>query len=154
MRPSRHGVPDPRPGTALLLTKELLDVSDIGKVCPRWDCPCIVTTRPSPNAYTLVLQRKIRCSPTVNVDQLKPFVTRASLRKSPVPWPVSETGQEGEHEVELLLKSQLESWRTARKRWHNYAIIRGRCTASQHSLQHRPRGRRHRRLPTRRRWRP
>ena len=95
MRPSRHGVPDPRPGTALLLTKELLDAADIGKSRPRWDGPFIVTACPSPNAYTLALPRKMRGSLTVNVDRLKPFVTRAGT--SPAPGPVPDTGQEGEH---------------------------------------------------------
>ena len=46
---------------------------------PRWDGPYIFTACPSPNAYTLAPPRRSlsRCSPTVNVDRLKPFVTRA-----------------------------------------------------------------------------
>ena len=57
----------------LLRTKELLDAADIGKLRPRWDGPFAVTACPSPNAYKLALPRKMRCSPTVNVDRLKPF---------------------------------------------------------------------------------
>ena len=61
----------------LLRTKELLDAADIGKLRPRWDGPFTVMACPSPNAYTLALPRKMRCSPTVNVDRLKPFFERA-----------------------------------------------------------------------------
>ncbi len=43
----------------------------------------------------------MRCSPTINVDRLKPFVTRVDA--PPPPGPVTDAGQEGEHEVELLL---------------------------------------------------
>jgi len=85
----------------LLRTKELLDAADIGKLRPRWDGPFAVTACPSPNAYTLALPRRMRCSPTVNVDRLKPFFARAGA--PPAPGPVSDAGQEGEHEVELLL---------------------------------------------------
>jgi hypothetical protein len=85
----------------LLLTKELLDVADISQLRPRRDGPFTVTACPSPNAYTLALPRKMRCSPTVNVDRLKPFHTRAGA--APAPGPVSDAGQEGQHEVELLL---------------------------------------------------
>ena len=85
----------------LLRTKELLDAADIGKLRPRWDGPFTVLACPSPNAYTLALPRKMRCSPTINVDRLKPFVTRVDA--PPPPGPVTDAGQEGEHEVELLL---------------------------------------------------
>ena len=54
----------------LLRTKELPDAADFGKVRPRLDGPWVVTACPSPNAYTLTLPHKMRCSPTVNVDRL------------------------------------------------------------------------------------
>ena len=85
----------------LLRTKELLDAADIGKLRPRWDGPFSVTACPGPNAYTLSLPSRMQCSPTVNVDRLKPFFERAGV--APAPGPVSDAGQEGEHEVELLL---------------------------------------------------
>ena len=85
----------------LLRTKELLDAADIGKLRPRWDGPFSVTACPGPNAYTLSLPSRMQCSPTVNVDRLKPFFERAGV--APAPGPVSDVGQEGEHEVELLL---------------------------------------------------
>jgi hypothetical protein len=50
---------------------------------------------------TLSRSRKMRCSPKVNVDRLKPFHARADDPSAP--GPVSNPGQEGKHEVELLL---------------------------------------------------
>ncbi len=81
-------------------TKELLDAADIGKLRPRWDGPFTVTACQSPNAYTLALPRRMRCSLTVKVDRLKPFHERVDAL--PAPGPVSDLGQEGEHEVGLL----------------------------------------------------
>ena len=43
----------------LLRTKELLEAADISMLRPRRDCRFIVTACPSPNAYILVLPRKI-----------------------------------------------------------------------------------------------
>ncbi len=43
----------------------------------------------------------MRCSPTVNVDRLKPF--DAAVDASPASGLVFDPGQEGKHEVELLL---------------------------------------------------
>jgi hypothetical protein len=88
----------------LLRTKELLDAADISKLRPQWDGPFTLKACPSPNAYTPALPRKMRCSPTVNVDRLKPFHTRAGA--APAPGPVSYAGQEGQHEVELLLRGR------------------------------------------------
>ncbi len=99
----------------LLRTKELLDAADrdhdrrVGKLRPRWDGPFTVTACPSPNAYTLALPRRMRCSPTVNVDRLKPFFERSRSGAEPAPRPVTDAVQEGdsEHEVELLLNRRL-----------------------------------------------
>ena len=77
----------------LLRTKERLKASDIGKLRSRLDGPFIVTACPSPNAYTLALPCKMRSSPTVNVDRPQPFFVRAGTP------PVSDAGQEGEHEL-------------------------------------------------------
>ena len=85
----------------LLRTQELLDAADIGKLRLRWDGPFTVKACPSPNAYTLELPRRMLCSSTVNVDRLKPFHERVDA--PPEPGPVLDPGQEGEHEVELLL---------------------------------------------------
>ena len=93
----------------LLRTKELLrcaaelllDAADIGKLRPLQNGPFTLTACPSPNAYTLSLPSKMRTSPTVNVDRLKPFFARAGA--PPLPGPVSDAGQEGKHEVELPL---------------------------------------------------
>ena len=103
----------------LLRTKELLDAADIGKLRPRWDGPFTVTGCPSPNAYKLALPRRMRCSPTVTVDRLKPF--HARIDSPPAPGPVSDPGQEGKHEVELLLNRKTTRGVTRYLvRWHGH----------------------------------
>ncbi len=47
----------------------------------------------------------MQCIRTVNVDQLKPF--HEPVDAPPAPGLVSDPGQEGEHEVELLLNRRL-----------------------------------------------
>ena len=104
----------------MLRTKELLDAADIGKLRPRWDGPFAVTACPSPNAYTLALPPRMLCSSTVNVDRLKPFHERVGA--PPAPGPVSDDGQEGEHEVELLLNRKTTKRGVTRYlvRWHGH----------------------------------
>jgi hypothetical protein len=84
-----------------LRTEELLDAAEIGKLKDRWVGPFEVLGSPSPNAYRLALPKRMKCSPVINVDRLKPFVVRANA-PSP-PQPVSDAGQEGEMEVEMLV---------------------------------------------------
>ena len=96
-----------------LRTEELLDPADVGKLRPRRDGPFTVTACPSPNAHTLALPRKMRCGPTVSVDRLKPFFARAGA--PPAPGPVSDAGQEGEHEAALLLNRRVVRGARARK---------------------------------------
>ena len=108
-------------GARVWRTKELLDDADIGKLRPRWDVPFTVTASPSPNAYTLSLPRKVRCRPTVNVVWLKPFDERLDAAPAPGQAEVSDAGQEGEHEVELLLNRKTK-WLITRYlvRWRGH----------------------------------
>ena len=103
-------------GRVLLRIKELLHAADIGKLRPRWEGPFTVTACPSPNAYTHALPRRMRCSPTVNVDRLKPFFERVGA--PPAPGPVSDPEQEGEHEAKLLLnRRRVRGVARRRVRW-------------------------------------
>ncbi len=58
-------------------------------------CDAAAPCPSSPNAYTLALRLalKMQCSPTVNVDRLKPLHTRAD--DPPAPGQVSDPGHEG-----------------------------------------------------------
>ena len=75
---------------------------------------------PGPNTYTLTLPRRFKCSPTVNVDRLKPYHPRAG-RADP-PGPVLDPGQEGEYVVEQLLNRKTLRGRTYYLvRWQGHA---------------------------------
>ena len=58
----------------LLLTKALFDAANNGKLRTRW---------PSLNASNTVLQRRMSCSPTVNIDRLKPLFKLAGAPPAP-----------------------------------------------------------------------
>ena len=94
----------------MLRTHELFDAAEVGKLRPRWEGPFPVEALAGPNTYTLTLPRRFKCSPTVNVDRLKPFHPRAD-RPDP-PGPVSDPGREGEHVVEQLLNRKTLRGRT------------------------------------------
>jgi hypothetical protein len=101
----------------LLRTKELLDAADIGKLQPRWDGPFSVTACPGPNAYTLSLPSRMH-SDAVQSDRQRgpPQALFRARGGAPAPGPVSDAGQEGEHEVELLLN------RTEKRRVTRYLV--------------------------------
>jgi hypothetical protein len=87
-----------------------------------------VTAFPRPKAYTFkfALPRKMRYSATVNVDRLKPFHSQAGA--APVPGPVSDAGQDGEHEVELLLNRREISCIThCLVRWRGHSSADDEC---------------------------
>ena len=70
-----------------------------------------MTACPRPNAYTLALPRRMRCSPTVGPSTLtasSPASSGPGHRRLTGRCLTAETdaGQEGEHEVELLLNRQ------------------------------------------------
>jgi transposase InsO family protein len=94
----------------LLRTAELLDAAEIGKLRPRWEGPFRVSALAGPNTYTLALPRRFRCSPTVNVERLKPYYARPD--KPDPPGPVTDQGQEGEYVVEQLLNRKTLRGRT------------------------------------------
>jgi hypothetical protein len=56
------------------------------------------------NTFTLALPRRFRCSPTVNVERLKPYHARPD--KLDPPCPVTNQGQEGKYVLEQLLNSK------------------------------------------------
>jgi len=106
----------------MLRTKELLDAAEVGKLRPRWEGPFPVVALAGPNTYTLALPKRFRCSPTVNVDRLKPYHPRTD-QPGP-PGPVTDAGpQAGEFEVEQLLNRKVVRGRT-------YFLVRWRGHAS------------------------
>ena len=70
--------------------------------------PCSCNRRP--NTYTLTLPARFKCSPTVNVDRLKPYFLRPGRASSP--GPVTDQGQAGEYLVEQLLNRKTVRGRT------------------------------------------
>ena len=91
---------------------------------------CTVLACPSPNAYTLALPRRMRCSLTVNVDRLKPFFERVGAPAAT--GPVSDPGQEGENEVELLINRRRV--RRVTRYLHQYLVRRRGHTSGTHRL--------------------
>ena len=56
----------------------LLDAAEVGKLLQQWEGPFPVAAVACQNTYTLTLPALFKCSPTVNVDLLKPYF---------LPWP-------------------------------------------------------------------
>ena len=79
----------------MLRTQELLDAAEIGKLRPRWEGPFPVAAIAGPNTYTLTLPSRFRCSPTVNVDRLKPYYPRAGAAAPPGPGAGRQSGSGG-----------------------------------------------------------
>ena len=80
----------------MLRTKpeELLHAAEVGTLRPRWehwDCPFPVAAVAGPNTYTPTLPAQFNCSPTVNVDLLKPSELRSD-GPAPSPWPGHRPG--------------------------------------------------------------
>ena len=51
----------------------LLDAAEVGKLLQQWEGPFPVAVVACQNTYTLTLPALFKCSPTVNVDLLKPY---------------------------------------------------------------------------------
>ena len=104
----------------MLRTKELLDAAEVGKLRPRWEGPFPVAAVAGPNTYTLTLPARFKCSPTVNVDRLKPYFLRTG--RPPSPGPVTDPGQAGEYLVEQLLNRKTVQGQTYNPvRWSRVA---------------------------------
>jgi hypothetical protein len=88
----------------LLRTKELLDAADIGKLRPRWDGPFSVIACPQWSQSWCIhagAAKSDAVQPDRQWEQPQALFERDGA--DPAPGPVSDVGQEGEHEVELLL---------------------------------------------------
>ncbi len=95
-------------------------MAGMGKLRPRWDAdgPLTVTAGPSLSAYPLALPARMRCSRTISVDRLKPFLGSTSHRLRA--GPVSDQGQEGEHEAELLNRRLVRGVTHYLARWRGH----------------------------------
>jgi hypothetical protein len=111
----------------LLRTAEQLDAAEIGKLRPRWKGPFGVIALAGPNTYTLALQRRFRCSPTVNLECLKPY--HASTDKPDPPGPVADPGQAGEYVTPVTVVEQLLNRKILRGRTYYLARWRGHDSA-------------------------
>ncbi len=90
----------------LLRTKELLDDAEIGKFRPRWEGPLHVRAIAGPNTCTLAPPKRFECSPTVtrNVELLKTYCYHTDSDRRSSLGSETDPGQEGEYEVEQILK--------------------------------------------------
>ena len=67
----------------LVLSKELLDAAEIGKLRYWWEGPFKVIKEAAPNAYLLKAAKKFWFDPTVNVDCLCPYIEQAGAPAQP-----------------------------------------------------------------------
>ena len=94
----------------MLRTMELLDAAGVGKLRPGGREPLRWRRSPAP------LPRRFKCSPTVNVDRLKPHNSLAARRNPPDQRPAP--GLAGSQVVEQLLN------RTTLRRDRTYFLVR------------------------------
>ena len=112
----------------LLWTKELLDAADIGKLRPRWDGPFTVAACTRPQRLHACIATQDALQPD---GQRRPAQALFQVERSdqpPPPGPVSDAGQAGEHEVDLLLNRRVVPVRGVTEylqvvRWRGHASL-------------------------------
>ena len=67
----------------MVLSKELLDAAEIGKLRNLWEGPFKVIKEATPNAYLLKEVKLFWFDPTVNVDSLRPYVVQEGAQAQP-----------------------------------------------------------------------